>query len=157
MQVDRLLCDDTPAVKDFQEAFTALQHAVLPPQLWHPTQLPDERLEASCQERQCIVDALALLLAQSGRDTTSMTIAVVTGCGRAAALMHEFCGMPQEGAFAVEVQPASISCIDVAHHTENASLADGATVHCLNSRAHLTAGLATVACAANGTANVSDV
>ena len=159
LQVDRLLSDDTPAAQVYQEALVALRHdGALSQQLWHPTQLSDEQLEASSQERQSIGKALALAVVQSDHDSTEhlsacstgrdsagnlegvsggRTMVVVTSCARAAALLHDFCGLRQDAAFAVEVQPASISCIDALDHSGRASLASAATVHCLNSRAHL--------------------
>jgi hypothetical protein len=179
LQVERLLCDDTPAARNYQKALVALrQDADLPFQLWHPTQLPDDQLEASAQERQSLGEALTLLLAtsdrngvvsrvadtsgrgsagNSGGDGSGITFAVVTSCARAAALLHDCCGLQQVGAFAVDVQPASISCIDAAHCIGFDSLAARATVHCVNSRAHLTAGAASAAHAADGAANASEV
>jgi hypothetical protein len=159
LQVDRLLSDHSPAAQVYRGALVALRHdGALPQQLWHPTQLPDEQLEASSQERQSIGKALALAVVQSDHDSTDpgsasttgrdsagglegvsggRTVAVVTSCARAAALLHDFCGLPQDTAFAVDVQPASISCIDALDRSGRASLASAATVHCLNSRAHL--------------------
>jgi hypothetical protein len=156
----------------------AFRHdGALPQELWHPTQLPDEQLEASSQERQSIGKALALAVAQSDHDSTDpgsasttgrdsagglegvsggRTVAVVTSCERAAALLHDFCGLRQDAAFAVEVQPASISCIDALGHGDGASLAGAATVHCVNSRAHLM-GQATASRTAVGAANASNV
>lgn len=178
LQVDRLLSDDTPAAQVYQEALMALGYdGALPQQLWHPTQLLDEQLEASTQERQSIGKALALAVAQSDHDSTDpgaasttgrdyvgglegvsggRTVVVVTSCARVATLLHDVCGLQQDAAFAVDVQPASISCIDALDHSDNASLADAATVHCVNSRAHLM-GQATASRTAVGSANASNV
>lgn len=178
LQVDGLLSDDSPAAQVYREALMVLRHdGALPQQLWHPTQLPDEQLEASSQERQSIGKALALAVEQSDRNSTGSgtecttgrdsasdldgasggrTVVVVTSCARVASLLHDVCGLQQDAAFAVEVQPASISCIDALGDSDNASLADAATVHCVNSRAHLM-GLATASRTAVGTATASTV
>lgn len=202
-QVNRLLCDDSPAARSFQEALSAGQCSAAPPlQLWHPTQLSDAQLEQSPLGRQAIGEALHLFLSQSGHDgaaartadgpaagtavprTVSQavagdsagqpsftaqvsTVAIVISCGRAAALLHGFCGLSQESTFAVDVLPASISVIDAAPADIEASpaggprsLADGANVHtvyCVNSRAHLALAPNAADAAAGGAANASDM
>lgn len=181
LQVDRLVCDDTAAARGFQGAVTDSQRdAAPPPQLWHPTRLSDAELEASPLERLAIGEALSLFWQQSGHDGAAAgpagsggagtaaqsggaggggaTIAVLTSCGRVAALLHTVCGMGQEGAFAVEVQPASISVVDVvAAAADGGIAAEGATVHCVNSRAHLGAAHGAAAVTADGADNASDV
>jgi len=167
------VCDDTPAARALQEAIAGAQSNAappLPPQLWHPSAVADERLEGLAAERAALAEAFQLLCSQAAPGSTpaggaaagaaadggtrdgaggaageaavaGVTVLTVASCQRAAVLLHALLGLGQEGVFAVAPQPAGISCVDLAPGAGGDCFAD-ATVHCINSRTHLGEGRA---------------
>ncbi len=153
------MSDDTPAAAALRTALAKAlpcAAAATAPQLWQPTRLADVELEQAALARQALCEALWQAVAGAVNDAQAearhrgSTALLVTSCQRAAALLHELCGLGQNGPFAVEPQPHGLSCADVA--LANAGQPIRVTLHCINTRMHLLAPVE----APTGPANASD-